>query len=75
MGGANGDRAIEQGTVSLRAYLQGPDTADGNHLAIQHGDAVDLWQGTGIFAQPLGRLGKMARTEGAREEVFDRIGV
>jgi hypothetical protein len=29
----------------------------------------------GIFPQPLGCLGKMARAEGAREEVFDRIGM
>ena len=46
-----------------------------DHLAVQHGNAVDLWQGAGIFPQPLGRLGKMARAKGAREEVFDRIGV
>ena len=59
----------------VRADFEWPDAADGNHLAIQHGDAVHLWQRAGKFAQALGRLGKMARAEGAREEVFDRIGM
>ena len=43
--------------------------------SVEDGDPCDLRQGMGKFAQALCRLGKVARPEGAVEEVFDRIGM
>ena len=69
------NRTVEQGPCAGLPHHERPDTAHGHNLTIQHGDTADLRQGVGEFAQALGRLGEVARTERDIEQRLDGNGV